>query len=54
MLKALKSPSGGLKVVDRTVFFGFFDINSIHRDSKDLKFIESWMYMLMPTPRLLL
>ena len=33
MLKALKSPSGGLKVVDRMVLFGFLDINSIHRDS---------------------
>ena len=34
VLKALKSPSGGLQIVDRTVFFEFFDINSIDGDSK--------------------
>ena len=31
-VKALKSPSGGLWIVDRTVFFEFHDINSIDRD----------------------
>ena len=49
--KALKSPSGCLQIVDRTVFFQFFDINSIDRKSTffvlmsktllDLKFSES-------------
>ena len=64
VLKALKLPSGGLKIIDRTVFFEFFDINSIERDStffvlmseslRDSKFSNSWMYMFMPSPRPLL
>ena len=33
MLKAWKSPSRGLYIVDRTVFFEFLDVNSIDRDS---------------------
>ena len=59
VLKALKPPSGRLQIVDRTVFFEFFDINSIERDStlieslidstlmskslRDLNFSEPWM-----------
>ena len=61
LLKALKSPSGGLKMVDRKVFFEFFNIKSIDRDSTffvlmpnffwDLKISESWIYMLIQPPR---
>ena len=32
VLKALKSPSGDLWIVDRTVFFEFFDTNSTDRN----------------------
>ena len=55
-LKALKSPSGDLEIVDGTAFFEFFDMNSIDRDSsffvlmskshRNLKFNESWMCCL--------
>ena len=50
VLKVLKSPPGCLQIVDRTVFSEFFDINSMLKSLRDLKFTDSWMYMLIPPP----
>ena len=46
MLKSLKSQFGGLKIVDRTVLFEYFDIKSIDSDSMFFVLLSQSLYNL--------